>query len=125
MVVAVALVGLIGAAVLIGTRPSDRVQLRATAAALAVFIEETRLNAALHGHGIALRYSERAHSFQAGPRVLSLPEAVSVQTPGGAPIEVDIRPSGESKGAVIVLNRGVAQVSLRLDWLTGAVRVSG
>ncbi|MEM7497496.1 MAG: prepilin-type N-terminal cleavage/methylation domain-containing protein [Pseudomonadota bacterium] len=123
MTVAVAVVGLLGTAVLLGTRPSDTLQLRNTAGRLALFIEETQLDAARRGHGIALRYSPAAHAFHAGPRVFALPEAVTVDRGNATPLAVDMRPSGESGGALIRLVQGEAATTLKLDWLTGAVRL--
>lgn len=123
MTIAVAIFGLIGAAVLIGTRPSETVQLRETAGRLALFIEETRLDAARRGHGIALRYSPRDHAFHAGLRAFEMPDSIEVETVDGAAIAVDMRPSGESAGAYISLSQGSARAALRLDWLTGAVRI--
>lgn len=124
MTVAIALLGLVGTAVVLGTRPSDTVQLRRTAGGLALFIEETRLDAARRGHGIAIRYSPQAHAFHAGPRSFALPEAVTIDAEKSDAMAVDMRPSGESTGAFFRLRRGEATAAVRLDWLTGAVRLT-
>ncbi|MEO0819783.1 MAG: hypothetical protein AAF074_05060 [Pseudomonadota bacterium] len=122
LIVAVAVIGLVGTLVLVGTRPSDTALLRNAAGRLAIFFEETRLEAALRGYSIALRYSDDTRTFYAGPRRFTLPAGVEAET-GEPPLAISLRPSGESGGALVRLSRGGARMAVRLDWLSGAVQV--
>lgn len=125
LLVAVAIVGLVGTVMVMATGPSDRQRVRSAATALVVFLEEARLSAARSGTSVALTYREDEQAFLANGKRLDLARGVETSEGAGLPRDraLLLRPSGESRGAEIPLAVGDAHLVVRLDWLTGRLEV--
>lgn len=121
VLVTVAIVVLIGTIAIFAFGRSDRAQLHNEAAALALVLQQARLQAAETGQPIEVIYSQEAQTLSTPTGRHAL--ARSVTSPTGS-ARVLIRPSGENEGLDLVLVAGDQSRSVTLDWLTGQIRVT-
>ncbi len=121
VLVAVAIVVLIGTISILALGRSDRATLQSDVASVALVLQQARLQAAETGRPIAVEYSQDDRTLRAGFAEHTLDRAVS--SPNET-TRISIRPSGENEGLNLVLIAGDLQRSVELDWLTGQIRLS-
>jgi Tfp pilus assembly protein FimT len=117
----VAIVVLIGAIAIVAMGRSDRAQLENDAAAIALVLQQARLQAAETGRPVEVVYSEDARSLSTPTRTHVFARGVTSPTDSAS---ILIRPSGENEGLDLVLVAGDLTRSVTLDWLTGQIRLS-
>lgn len=121
MLVAVAIVVLIGTVAIFMLGRSDRAQLQNDVAEISLILQQARLQAAESGRPVEVLYSQRERSVATPMAVHEFGRGVTSSTESA---RVVIRPSGENEGLDLVLIAGDFTRSVELDWLTGQIRVS-
>lgn len=121
VLVAVAIVVLIGTVSILALGRSDRAALQSDVASVALVLQQARLQAAETGQPIAVEYSQADQTLKAGFAEHTLERGV---TSPNETTRIFIRPSGENEGLNLVLVAGDHSRSVELDWLTGQVRLS-
>ena len=121
VLVAVAIVVLIGTISILALGRSDRATLQSDVAAVALALQQARLQAAETGRAVTNEYSDTDRTLRAGAVTHTLDRAVT--SPNEA-TQISIRPSGENEGLDLVLVAGAHSRSVELDWLTGQIRLS-
>lgn len=121
VLVAVAIVVLIGTISILALGRSDRAHLQSDVASVALVLQQARLQAAETGQPIAIEYSQEERTLRAGAIAHTLDRAV---TSPNETTRISIRPSGENEGLNFVLVAGDHQRAVELDWLTGSIRIS-
>lgn len=120
VLVAVAIVALIGTVAILGLGGMDRARLNGEAAAVRLFLQEARMRALEGGRPIEIVLSSQDGILQAGPAAHVFARGISV-SPDAA--RIVLQPSGENEGLELVLARDVHTMRVSLDWLTGRVEV--
>ncbi len=120
VLVAVAIVLLVGSIAILGFGGTDRARVAAEAAEIALFLQEARMRALEAGQPVEIVLSTREGVLAAGAARHALAAGIVVEP---AEARLVLRPSGESEGLAIVLVRDVARAEVVLDWLTGRVDV--
>ncbi len=119
VLVAVAIVTLVGTIALLSFGSNDRARVVSQAADLALFLQEARLEAAETARVVEIRYLSDNHQLVTPTSVLTLDHRVAL-----SPTDpIRIRPSGESSGGSVTLTVDEATARVHIDWLTGRVRV--
>ncbi|MEL6682948.1 MAG: hypothetical protein AAFQ09_09920 [Pseudomonadota bacterium] len=121
VLVAVAIVVLIGTISILALGRSDRATLQSDVASIALVLQQARLQAAESGQPVLIEFSEENKTLRGGVAQHTLNRVVSSPTESA---RVFIRPSGENEGLNLVLVAGPHERAVELDWLTGRVRVS-
>jgi len=120
VLVTVAIVVLIGTISIFALNRTDRAQLTDDAAAIALVLQQARLQAAETGRPVEVQYSQRDRSIATPTATHTFRRAVESPTPSA---RVIIRPSGENEGLDLMLRAGDHRRIVSLDWLTGQIRV--
>lgn len=118
VLVAVAVVIMVGALGIISFGNTDRARVGADAAEVALFLQQARMRALESGQKVEIAVSEDSRRIDAGGKRLELPETQKLTA---TPVETVLHPSGESDGMMVRLERGDASAEVTLDWLTGRV----
>lgn len=121
MLVTVAIVVLIGAVAVFALGRSDRAQLQNDASEIALILQQARLQAAETGRPVEVFYSQNDRSIATPMAVHEFGRGVTSSTDS---TRILIRPSGENEGLDLVLLAGDLSRTVRLDWLTGQIRVA-
>ncbi len=121
VLVTVAIVVLVGTIAILAMGRSDRAQLENDAAAIALVLQQARLQAAETGRPVEVIYSEEARSLSTPTQTHVFGRGVTSPTDSA---RILIRPSGENEGFDLVLVAGDLTRSVALDWLTGQIRLS-
>ncbi|MEM6407166.1 MAG: prepilin-type N-terminal cleavage/methylation domain-containing protein [Pseudomonadota bacterium] len=120
MLVAMAIVVLIGTLAFLAFGNQDQRRLNAEAAEIALHLQNARMRALEAGRPIEIVVAARQGVIDAGGAQLSLPNDLGV-SPESA--ELVLQPSGGSPGLILELSRNAARKTVSLDWLTGRVAV--
>ncbi len=118
MLVAVAIVVLVGSVAVIGFGGGDRARLGAEAAEVARVLSEGRMRALETGRAQPIVLAEGA--LTVGPVVHAIDPGIAV-TPEEAAFAIS--PTGASPGLELVLARADFETTVTLDWLTGRVDI--
>ncbi|GFE66492.1 GspH/FimT family pseudopilin [Litoreibacter roseus] len=121
VLVTVAVVLLVGTVSIFAMGQSDGARLRADAAAIALMLQQARLEAVESGKPVSVEYSKDTRSLVTARSQHTLSRGVDSDSPSR---RVTIRPSGESRGFAISLKAGPRTQTVHLDWLTGRVQVT-
>ncbi|MDX8353211.1 GspH/FimT family pseudopilin [Cognatiyoonia sp. IB215182] len=121
VLVAVAIVVLIGTISVLALGRSDRASLQNDVAEIALLLQQARLRAAETGQPVFVEYSETDRVVRTEFTAHELDRAVASPTES---TRISIRPSGENEGLNLVLVAGAHERSVELDWLTGQIRLS-
>lgn len=121
VLVAVAIVVLIGAISILALGRSDRANLQSDVASIALVLQQARLQAAETGQPVAVEYLQDDQTLKAGFSEHRLERGV---TSPNETTRIMIRPSGENEGLNLILVAGEHSRSVELDWLTGQIRLS-
>ena len=125
VLVATAIVMLVGTLAFLSLGRSDQAEVRAAAMRISQTVQEARLAAAEAQKPVAMAYDPRAHEISWGTRRLALADGVDLEwNEGRTPFALTLRPSGESDGGRLTVSRGDARAQLRIDWLTGKTQVT-
>jgi Tfp pilus assembly protein FimT len=120
VLVAVAIVVLIGTLSVLSFGGTDRARLAAEAAEVGLFLQETRMRALEGGRAIEIVLSAKDGLLVAGSERHVFERGVTV-SPDAA--RIILQPSGENQGLDLTLARNQEVAHVRLDWLTGKVEV--
>lgn len=121
VLVTVAIVILIGSISILALGRSDRAVLRDDIAAIALALQQARLQAAETGRPVEVEYTVDDKTLRAGVAEHTLSRGVN--SPNET-TRIFIRPSGENEGLNLQLIAGDVVRSVELDWLTGQIRLS-
>ncbi|MCK0097191.1 hypothetical protein MWU60_16560 [Yoonia sp. F2084L] len=121
MLVTVAIVVLIGTVAIFMLGRSDRAQLQNDASEIALILQQARLQAAETGRPVEVTYSQDDRTIATPTAVHEFGRGVTSSTDSA---RILIRPSGENEGLDLVLLAGDLSRTVRLDWLTGQIRVA-
>ena len=121
VLVTIAIVVMIGTITIFALGRTDRAQLQNDAAAIALVLQQARLQAAETGQPVEVQYSQKERTVATPTAAHVLGRGVSSPTVSA---RILIRPSGESEGLDLVLVAGALTRSVELDWLTGQIRLS-
>lgn len=121
ILVTVAIVILIGSISILALGRSDRAVLQDDVAAIALALQQARLQAAETGRPVAVEYDVDDRTLRAGVAEHTLSRGV---TSPNETTSLFIRPSGENEGLILQLVAGDVSRSVELDWLTGQIRLS-
>lgn len=117
VLVAVAVVVLIGAVALLGFGGGDRARLDAEAARVALVLQQTRLRALETGRPVEIVLADGVLAAGRTRHVVA-----AGTTASAAPPRAVLHPSGESDaGFALTLRRDALTRVVELDWLTGRV----
>ena len=120
VLVAVAVLVIVGTLGVLTLGNRDSAVLRSEAADVALFLQQARLRAAESGQPVAVVFDDRTNTLISDGRSHVLAPRVS----GAAvPARLRISPSGENDGMTLTLAAGEVRTRVRLDWLTGRVEV--
>jgi Tfp pilus assembly protein FimT len=120
VLVAVAVVALIGTVAVLGFGGIDRARLASEAAEVRLFLQEARMRALEGGRPVEIVLSAQEGVLQAGPKRHVFSRGVTV-LPDAA--RVVLQPSGENEGLDLALSRNGETARISVDWLTGKVEV--
>lgn len=120
VLVAVAVVVLIGTLAILSFGGNDRARLNAEAAEVGLFLQEARMRALEGGRPIEIVLSAREGVLVAGPARHFFARGITV-SPDEA--RVILQPSGENQGLEFTLARNDEVTRVSVDWLTGKVQV--
>lgn len=120
VLVAVAVIVIVGTLGFLTFGNRDTARLRSEAADVALFLQQARLRAAESGQPVAVAFDDRSGALTSGTRSYVLDGGVRGSA---APARLRIAPSGENDGLILTLAAGDARTRVRLDWLTGRVEV--
>jgi type II secretory pathway pseudopilin PulG len=120
VMVAVAIVVLIGTLAFLSFGGTDRARVTAEAAEVGLFLSEARMRALEGGQPVEILLSAKDRTLAAGPARHAFSRGIDI-----APEEARIvlQPSGENQGLDLTLTRDAAVAHVRIDWLTGKVEV--
>ncbi|MEL6170137.1 MAG: GspH/FimT family pseudopilin [Pseudomonadota bacterium] len=118
VLVAAAIVLLVGTVAIASFGSTDRAYLRSDTAAVALILSQGRLQALESGQPVTIEWDERARVFRAGGQEHRLSRRVEAETDRPS---VRIFPSGENAGFRVELSNTYGASVLTLDWLTGKV----
>ncbi len=121
ILVAVAIVVLIGSISILALGRSDRALLQDEVAAISLALQQARLQAAETGQPVEVEYSVDDKTLRAGVAEHTLARGV---TSPNETTRIFIRPSGENEGLTLELVAGDLSRSVELDWLTGQIRLT-
>ncbi|MEO1639572.1 MAG: hypothetical protein AAFU41_10050 [Pseudomonadota bacterium] len=121
VLVAVAIVVLIGTVSIFALGRTDRAQVQNDAAAIALILQQARLQAAESGRPVEIQYSQRDRSIATPRETHVFGRGVTSPTESA---RVILRPSGENEGLALILVAGDHRRAVTLDWLTGQIRVT-
>lgn len=121
ILVTVAIVILIGSISILALGRSDRAVLQDDVAAVALALQQARLQAAETGRPVSVEYTADDKTLRAGAAEHTLSRGV---TGPNETTRIFIRPSGENEGLTLQLVSGEVTRSVELDWLTGQIRLS-
>ncbi len=121
ILVAVAIVVLIGSISILALGRSDRALLQDEVAAISLALQQARLQAAETGQPVEVEYSVDDKTLRAGVAEHTLARGV---TSPNETTRIFIRPSGENEGLTLELVAGDLSRSVQLDWLTGQIRLT-
>ena len=121
VLVTVAIVILIGSISILALGRSDRAVLQDDIAAIALALQQARLQAAETGRPVEVEYTVDDKTLRAGVAEHTLSRGVN--SPNET-TRIFIRPSGENEGLDLQLVAGDVVRSIELDWLTGQIRLS-
>lgn len=117
----VAIVVLIGTISIFALGRTDRAQLDKDVAAIALALQQARLQAAETGQLVEIIYSQPDRSLSTPTTTLEFGRGVSSPTESA---RILMRPSGESEGLELVLVAGEMSRTVGVDWLTGQIRTA-
>ncbi|MCY4336427.1 MAG: prepilin-type N-terminal cleavage/methylation domain-containing protein [Litoreibacter sp.] len=120
MLVAMAIVVIIGTLAFLAFGNQDQRRLNAEAAEIALHLQTARMRALEAGRPIEIVVASEQGVIDAGGAQLALPDDLRI-SPQSA--ELILQPSGGSPGLVLELSRNAARKTVSLDWLTGRVVV--
>jgi Tfp pilus assembly protein FimT len=120
VLVAVAIVVLIGTLAILSFGGNDRARLTAEAAEVGLFLQEARMRALEGGRPVEIILSAKEGVLVAGPARHVFGRGITV-SPDEA--RVVLQPSGESQGLDFTLARNDELARISVDWLTGKVQV--
>lgn len=120
VLVAVAVVVLIGTLSIVSFGGTDRARLNAEAAEVGLFLQEARMRALEGGRPIEIILSAKDGLLVAGPARHVFGRGITVMPEEARLV---LRPSGENQGLDLTLARNDAVARIRVDWLTGKVEV--
>ncbi|MEJ6402885.1 pilus assembly FimT family protein [Yoonia sp. 2307UL14-13] len=120
VLVAVAIVMVVGTIGVLTFGNTDRAQVRNEAAELGLFLQQTRLRALEGGRPIEIILSGDEGVLQAGGHVFPFSDDIDI-APEAA--QLVLAPAGGSDGLVMSLTKGTQSAQVTLDWLTGRVVV--
>jgi len=120
VLVAVAVVLMVGTMGILTFGGNDRGDGRSEAADVALFLQQTRLRALELGRPIEIVLSADDRYLRAGDIHHDFPNDITI-TPDAA--ELILEPSGGSDGLVMTLSKGDHAANVTMDWLTGRVVV--
>lgn len=120
VLVAVAIVLMVGAIGIVSFGGTARGELRAEAADMALFLQQTRLRALELGRPIEVLLSASDRTLLAGGETYVIARDITVQPDEARLI---LEPSGGSDGLIVTLSKGDHSTTVTLDWLTGRVAV--
>ncbi len=118
VLVAVAIVLLVGSVAIVSLGATDRARLRQDTAAVALLLQQARVQALESGQSVVIRWDQDAQELAAGGRSHVLASKV---TGSSATAGTRVHPSGESGGFQLTLATETDQNEVTLDWLTGRV----
>lgn len=121
VLVTVAIVVLIGTVAIFALNRTDRVQLENDVAAVALALQQARLQAAETGTPVEVIFSQPDQSLSTPTQTLTFGRGVTSPTDSA---RILLRPSGESEGLEITLVAGEMSRTVGVDWLTGQVRTT-
>ena len=121
VLVTVAIVILIGSISILALGRSDQAVLQDDVAAVALALQQARLQAAETGQSVTVEYNADDLTLRAGVAEHTLSRGV---TSPNDTSRFDIRPSGENDGLQLELVAGDLSRIVELDWLTGQIRLS-
>lgn len=116
-----AIVVLIGTVSIMALGRTDRGQLENDVAAIALALQQARLQAAETGQPVEITYSQTDRSLSTPTQTVVFGRGVESPTPSA---RIVIRPSGESDGLSLQLVAGEVSRTVGVDWLTGQVRTA-
>lgn len=117
VLVAVAVVMMVGAVAILSFGGSDRARLHAEAADVALFLQRARMRALESGKRVEIVVSEKERLIDAGGEQFHLDRAAL----SASRDRLLLHPSGESPGLILQLQNGDEVAEVSLDWLTGRV----
>lgn len=120
VLVAVAIVLMVGTIGIVSFGGTARGELRAEAADMALFLQQTRLRALELGRPIEVLLSASDRTLLAGGETHVIARDITVQPDEARLI---LEPSGGSDGLIVTLSKGDHSATVTLDWLTGRVAV--
>lgn len=120
VLVAVAVVILIGTVAILAFGGTDRARLTSEAAEVGLFLQEARMRALEGGRPVEIVLSAKEGILQAGPERHVFARGITV-SPDEA--RVVLQPSGENQGLYFTLARNAETARVSVDWLTGRVEV--
>ncbi|MEM8536409.1 MAG: hypothetical protein AAGF56_00965 [Pseudomonadota bacterium] len=120
VLVAVVIIVLIGTVSIFALNRTDRAQLTDDAAAIALILQQARLQAAESGRPVEIQYSQPDRSI-ATPREVHI-FGRNVTSPTES-TRIIMRPSGENEGLELMLVAGDHRRIVSVDWLTGQIRL--
>ena len=120
VLVAVAVILMVGTVGILSFGGTDRGQVRSEAADIALFLQQTRLRSLELGRPIEIRLSADNRQLQAGDLRHDFSDNITI-TPKEA--QLILAPSGSSDGLMMTLSKGDHVAHVTLDWLTGRVLV--
>lgn len=116
-----AIVLLVGTLAIVAlTSNSARARLQDEVAAVALFLQQARLQATETGRNVEITFNQQDGTLEAGTRSHEFARGITSPTPSTA---LRIRPSGENEGLVLTLVSGDLSRTVEIDWLTGRVRL--
>lgn len=118
VLVAVAIVILIGTIGVISFGTTDKGQVRAEAAATALFLQQSRMRALELGQPVEIVLSATDRALYAGPAQFNFGRGIEVSPPEARLV---LDPTGGSEGLTVMLSKGDHSADVTLDWLTGRV----
>jgi len=120
VLVAVAVILMIGTVATLTLGSTDRREVARTAAETSLFLQETRMRALELGRPIEVIVAADQGLINAGGRVHQFPRGITV-SPQEA--RLVIQPTGASEGLTLQIAKGTHSDAVVLDWLTGRVDI--
>lgn len=120
VLVAVAIVLMVGTVSILTFGGNDRGQVRSEAADIALFLQQSRMRALEMGRPVEIILSADDGNLRTGAATHHFAEGIAV-SPDNARLVLD--PTGASDGLALTLRKGDQTAQVVLDWLTGRVMI--
>ncbi len=120
VLVAVAIVLMVGAIGIVSFGGTARGELRTEAADMGLFLQQTRLRALELGRPVEVILSASDRTLLAGGATHVIARGITIEPDEARLI---LEPSGGSEGLIVTLSKDDHFATVTLDWLTGRVEV--